>query len=228
MKIFIVYWHPEPASFNAAMLRTADKVLSAQGHEVQVSDLGAMAFDPVSGRHNFTTRCNPEYFCQRLEEAYAYDHKGFTADLETEMQKLEWCELLIFQFPLWWCSMPAMMKGWIDRVLAYKRVYTEEQTYSKGPFSNKKALLSLTTGDPESSYCSQGVHGDISELLKPLQQGVLGFLGFKVLEPFIAFGPGQLTEQVRIDLLDRFSARLRQIGYESPVQNSEQTTAAEA
>lgn len=52
MNIFIVYWHPEPASFNAAMLRTAEKVLTAQGHEVRVSDLDAMAFDPVSGRHN--------------------------------------------------------------------------------------------------------------------------------------------------------------------------------
>lgn len=61
MKAFIVLAHPEPKSFNAAMFRTAVDVLVRAGHEVKTSDLCAMQFDPVSGRHNFTTIKDPNY-----------------------------------------------------------------------------------------------------------------------------------------------------------------------
>ena len=53
MKILVVLAHPEHQSFNGAMFRTAVETLSAAGHEVKTSDLHAMQFDPVSGRHNF-------------------------------------------------------------------------------------------------------------------------------------------------------------------------------
>ena len=53
MKAFIVYWHPEPRSFNHAMFRTACKALAGAEWEVKTSDLYAMAFDPVSSRANF-------------------------------------------------------------------------------------------------------------------------------------------------------------------------------
>ncbi len=59
MKVFLVYWHPEPRSFNAAMFRTAIETLSTAGHEVMTSDLHAMRFDPVSSRRNFTDGQGP-------------------------------------------------------------------------------------------------------------------------------------------------------------------------
>lgn len=113
--------------------------------------------------------------------------------------------------------MPAMMKGWLDRVLAYQRTYSEEQNYNLGHFCNKKAMLSLTTGEPAGSYTEDGAHGEINAVLKPLQQGVLAFLGFQVLEPFVAYQPGQLTEQVRINMLEQFSDRLRHLEQEQPI-----------
>ena len=72
MKIFIVLAHPEHQSFNGAMFRTAVDTLSAAGHEIKASDLHAMQFDPVSGRHNFLSAKDPDYFKQQIEElAYA-------------------------------------------------------------------------------------------------------------------------------------------------------------
>src|ERR1019366_2769397 len=111
MKIFIVLAHPEHRSFNGAMFRTAVETLSAAGHQVRTSDLHAMSFDPVSGRHNFLTAKDPDYFKQQIE------------DIESEIQKIEWCDLMIWQFPLWWFGLPGILKGWVDRVFAMGRTY---------------------------------------------------------------------------------------------------------
>ena len=52
MRVFIVHAHPEPKSFNGAMTRAASEALREAGHEIEVSDLYAMGFNPVSGRGN--------------------------------------------------------------------------------------------------------------------------------------------------------------------------------
>jgi NAD(P)H dehydrogenase (quinone) len=62
VRIFIVLAHPEHQSFNGTMFRTAVDTLSAAGHEIKASDLHAMQFDPVSGRHNFLSAKDPDYF----------------------------------------------------------------------------------------------------------------------------------------------------------------------
>jgi len=89
MNILIVFAHPEQQSFNGAMFRTAVETLTAAGDEVATSDLYAMQFDPVSGRHNFLTLKNPGYFKQQLEEMHATETYGFADDLERKMKKLE-------------------------------------------------------------------------------------------------------------------------------------------
>src|SRR3989338_2135414 len=121
-KVLIVYWHPEKQSFNGAMFRKAVETLGEAEYEVKTTDLSEEPqFNPVSGRNNFTTVSDEGFFKQQMEEMYATDHNGFAPDIEAEIQKLEWCDLVIFQFPLWWFSLPATMKGWVDRVLAMKR-----------------------------------------------------------------------------------------------------------
>src|SRR5215469_18028323 len=77
LRFFIVHAHHEPTSFNGAMTREAVAALQAAGHEVVVSDLYAMGFDPVSDRRNFVTVANPERLRQQSEEAYASEHDGF-------------------------------------------------------------------------------------------------------------------------------------------------------
>ncbi len=117
MHVFIVHAHHEPASFNGAMTREASAALLEAGHEVVVSDLYAMRFDPVSDRRNFTTVADPAYLKQQAEEALASAQGGFAPSLQAEMDKLAWRDILVFQFPIWWLGMPAIMKGWIDAIL---------------------------------------------------------------------------------------------------------------
>lgn len=74
MRIFIVHAHPEQNSFNGALTRAAQDALSAAGHEVVISDLYAMSFNPVSDRRNFTTIRDANYY--RQSRSYASNHPG--------------------------------------------------------------------------------------------------------------------------------------------------------
>jgi len=217
MKIFIVYWHPEPQSFNGAMFHTACEALTNAGHEVRTSDLHEMRFDPVSSRKNFTTVKNQDFFKQQIEEMHATETGGFSEEIEAEMEKIEWCDLMIWQFPLWWFGLPAVLKGWVDRVFAMGRVYGNGHYYETGAFRSKRALLSLTTGGPEEVFRQGGFNGDISGPLRPIQRGILEFVGFSVLAPQIVYGPARMTYNERKEHLAAYSARLLQIAHESPI-----------
>jgi NAD(P)H dehydrogenase (quinone) len=127
--VLIVHAHHEPKSFCSALKDTARAVFGEDGAQVQVRDLYAENFNPVSGRHNFLTAANPDFLKQQFEEEYATVHNGFAPELENEMRKLEQCDLLVFVFPLWWFGLPAILKGWVDRVFTYKRIYGAGRWY---------------------------------------------------------------------------------------------------
>lgn len=213
MNVFIINCHPEPNSFNGAMFRTACETLIAMGHEVRTSDLYAMGFDPVSDRRNFTTVSDPNYYKQQFEEIHAVEHHGFSPEIEAEMQKIEWCDLMIWQFPLWWFGVPAVLKGWVDRVFAMGRIYGR----GKGDFSGKRALLSLSTGGPRETYMKGGHNGDIMGILRPIHRGMLNFIGFDVLAPQIVYGPIRQSDAERKQQLSNYTKRLQGIAGESPV-----------
>lgn len=218
MKVLLVYWHPEPKSFNAAMFRTAREAFAARGHEILASDLHEMRFDPVSGRHNFTTVKDPEYLKPQVEEMHASQSGGFAADIEEELRKVEVCDLMIWQFPLWWFGLPAALKGWVDRVFAMGRAYGGGRVYGTGIFRGKRAMLSLTTGGPEASYRPGGFNGDLQGILRPIHRGILEFSGFSVLAPHVVFGPVRLSDEERSAALIAYGERLARIEAEAPIE----------
>jgi len=218
MNIFIIVAHPEPQSFNGALFRQAQLVFRELGHAVQVSDLYAMGFNPVSGRHNFVTQKDSRIYKQQIEEMHATEFGGFASDIEAELQKLERCDLMVWQFPLWWFGLPAVLKGWADRVLAMGRTYGAGRFYKEGVFRGKRAMLSLTTGGPSEVYEKGGWNGDIEAILRPIQRGILEFVGFSILAPHIVYGPARKSDDERSRILDGYSARLRKIEAESPCE----------
>jgi len=229
MRVFIVHAHHEPRSFNGALTNAAERVLTAMGHEVKISDLYAMKFDPVSDRRNFRSVKNPDYLKQQMEETYASEVNGFAPDITGEIEKVEGCDLMIWQFPLWWFSMPAILKGWVDRVFVMGRAYGAGRAYEKGVFRGKRAMLSITTGGVEEAFAVQddslrvfheghGFHGDINRILRPIQRGILRFTGFDVLRPNIVYGPARLTDEQRQQHLDAYASRLRGIAEELPIE----------
>lgn len=217
MKALLVYWHPEPQSFNHAMLETAREALASAGAEVQVSDLNAMNFAAASNRANFETVKNPAYFTPQTEEEYATETGGFAPELEAEIAKLEWCDLMVWQFPLWWFGLPGVFKGWVDRTFARGRIYGPGRTYGNGSQKGKRAMLSLTTGGPPEAYETDDINGDMMGVLRPLQRGMFRYVGFDVLAPHIVYGPARMDDSERKAELARYHARMKNIASEQPI-----------
>lgn len=218
MNILIVHAHPEPRSFNGALTDTARHTLAEAGHAVVVSDLYALGWNPRSDRGNFTGTLDPEVFKQQLEEAHASETGGFAADVQAELDKLLGCDVLIFQFPLWWFSLPAMLKGWVDRVFAMGAVYGGGLWYDRGRFAGRRAMLSLTAGGPATMYGPDGLNGDIDLLLYPIQHGMLRFTGFDVLPPFIAWQPARIGDDARRAYLEQYRQRLLTLATTPPLR----------
>ena len=209
MNVLIVYAHEEPKSFNGAMRDTAVRILQETGHTVEVSDRYAMNFNPVGGKHDFTTLADPDYFKYGIEQTKASEAKTFAADVVAEQEKLLRADLLIFQFPLWWFGLPAIMKGWVDRVFAAGLTYGGGRWYSNGVFKSKRAMVSLTTGGGPTIYSPTGLNGEMDSLLFPIQHGMFYFLGFDVLPPFVAWSVARSSQVQREEYLREYAERLR-------------------
>lgn len=217
MKVFIVYAHAEPRSFNGAMRDLAVATLTDAGHAVQVSDLYEMKFDPVSDRRNFVSVKDAGYFKQQLEERHASEVGGFASDVQAEMEKLFWCDVLIFQFPLWWFGMPAILKGWVDRVFAMGRVYGGGKWYTDGALRGRRGMVATTTGGPASLYSPRGINGHIDALLYPIHNGIFYFVGMEVLPPFVAWSVARASDDQRRRYLDEWRQRLRTLDTTPPL-----------
>ncbi|NP_001166457.1 NAD(P)H dehydrogenase [quinone] 1 [Cavia porcellus] len=217
-RALIILAHSEKTSFNYAMKEAAVEALQRKGWEVAVSDLYAMKFDPIISRKDITGALkDPENFQYPAESALAYKESRLSPDIVTEQKKVEEADLLIFQFPLQWFGVPAILKGWFERVFTGGFAYTYAAMYDKGPFQNKKAVLSITTGGSESMYSLKGIHGDMNIILWPIQSGTLHFCGFQVLEPQLTYGIGHTPPDVRTEILAGWKKRLENIWDETPL-----------
>ncbi len=195
MKVLLVFAHPEPRSLNAALRDVAVAELKAQGHAVRVSDLYADGWKSQVDRADFPLLASDA----RLQVAAA-SHDGFeadalTPDVKAEIDKLRWADVLILQFPLWWFSLPAILKGWVDRVFAYGFGYGVGEhsdqrwgdRYGEGALVGKRAMLIVTAGGWAQHYSARGINGPIDDLLFPIQHGILYYPGYDVLPPFVAY-----------------------------------------
>jgi NAD(P)H dehydrogenase (quinone) len=187
MNILYVYAHPRKASFNAAARDVAIKVLSGE-HEVQVSDLYEDQFNPVVSWADFTDeRADALQYMDAQGQAFKLD--AMSDDLKRETDKLKWADLVIFQFPFWWYGMPAIMKGWLDRVFFNGVAYDYSHTYDKGLLKGKKAMLVVTTSGGPSAYEPGSRKGDIHQLLKPITTS-FKFTGLEALPSIVLYHVG--------------------------------------
>jgi NAD(P)H dehydrogenase (quinone) len=125
MHVLIVYAHPEPKSFNGAMMNVAVETLRVGGHDVIVSDLYAMRFNPITSAEDFLgERCDLDFLSIAREQTRAFETHSLAPDIVAEQAKIKRADLVILQFPIWWFGMPAILKGWADRVFARGFAYT--------------------------------------------------------------------------------------------------------
>ncbi len=214
MKFLIVFAHPEPESFCGALKNLAIETLTQQGHEVAVSDLYKMKWHPDLGPGDFVgERANASYLDLSREQEHAFAHKSYSDDVMAEQAKVAAADVVLFHFPVWWFSMPAILKGWVDRVFSRGFAYSTGRKYESGHFKGKRAMLCLTTGTASTLYESNGIDGDLHHVLWPIHNGILAYTGFTVLPPFAAWMPARVTDDERNSYLTAYRDRL--IGFET-------------
>ncbi|GAA0542963.1 NAD(P)H dehydrogenase (quinone) [Rhizomicrobium palustre] len=220
--VHIVFAHPDPNSLTRQMADTAKEALEAEGHRVLTSDLYGMGWKAVYGPEDFPERLNPERLSFPRESGHARESGTQPADIAAEQEKLLAADALILQFPLWWFSMPAILKGWIDRVWAYGLAYGYQNAgnthrYGEGGFAGRRALVSVTTGGPEADYGPRGINGPLDQLLFPLTHGALFYPGMEVLPLQAVYGSSRLTEESVEAAKAAMRARMKTLFTETPI-----------
>ena len=184
MKTLVVYSHPNPKSFNHAILETTVETLRAGGHETRVRDLYAQGFDPVLKGSDFAALAAGE----------------LPADIKAEQDEITWAEILVFVYPIWWTGLPAMMKGYIDRVFLHGFAYVYEAGGIKALLKGKKALIINTTGTPTEMYDANGMS---AAMRKTSDMGILGFCGIEVIDHLFFGGVPSVDDAVRKGYLEK-------------------------
>jgi NAD(P)H dehydrogenase (quinone) len=209
--VLIVHAHPEPQSFNGALTRQAVTTLTGEGHTVEVSDLYAMKFKAIADAEDYADREDPCYLRIDREQTHAHEIDAVAADVRAEQDKIARADLLILQYPMWWFSMPAVLKGWSDRVFTRGFAYLPGRKYDTGMLRGKLAMLSVTTGTSADTYAPDGIDGDLLDVLWPVHNGLLRYSGFDVLTPFATHMPAKLTPEERAESLASYDGHLRSI-----------------
>ncbi len=136
MRCLVIYCHPVEDSFAAALHERALAALRSAGHEVRDLDLYAMGFDPVLSRQE-----RVDYHTVGANEAPVAD----------QIEHIRWAEALVFVYPTWWYGLPAMLKGWLDRVWVPHVTFTlpENNKPIRGLMTNIRHIVGITTyGSP--------------------------------------------------------------------------------
>jgi NAD(P)H dehydrogenase (quinone) len=218
LTVLVVRAHPEPGSFSTALSEVAVSTLTEAGHVVLQSDLYAMGWDPLLTMDNITTSpVEPAYFNPAREQEKAWHASTQPADLVREQEKVAAADLVLFHFPVWWFSVPGILKGWFDRVFSRGFAYSSGRKYGSGHFGGKRAMLCLTTGTAAALYEPNGIDGDLHHVLWPVHNGTLAYTGFTVLQPFVAWMPARVTAEERAGYLRAYAERLRDLDEQEPL-----------
>ncbi len=141
MNHLIIYAHPNQNSLNHFIKQTAVSALETAGHEVTVRDLYELNFNPVLS----------------LEDMNGQRMGTVAEDVRTEQEFIEWADAVTFIYPIWWTGLPAVMKGYIDRVMSYGFAYRYDNGVQKGLLGGKSAFIINTHGKSNTEYHSIGM-----------------------------------------------------------------------
>lgn len=230
MNVLIVYAHPEPRSLNGSLKTFAVHRLQQQGHEVRVSDLYELQWKAALDGGDFPARDQTKRLSLNADSEQAYASDTQPSDVAAQQASLRWADAVIFQFPLWWYSMPAILKGWVERVYAYGFAYGVGEhserhwgdRYGEGTFKGKRALLIVSAGGWQTHYSERGVNGPMQDILFPITHGILHYPGFDVLESYVIYRADKVSDERYAQLESELGSRLDGLWHEPPIAYRQQ------
>lgn len=177
MNHLIIYANHSHTSFNHAILNELHEKISLQGSDIKVRDLYDMNFQPV------------------LTNAEINDlHSGIVmSDVAVEQDYIRWADVIHFIYPIWWTGMPAILKGYIDRVFSYGFAYLSGKDGAIGLLKGKKVFVYNTLGQSKEEYEKEMFHA----LNLTSDTGIFNFCGMEVVEHLYFPSIMRVTDEVR-------------------------------
>lgn len=163
MRHLIIYAHPNDKSLNHLLMQTVVDSLQGQNHEIEIRDLYSLNFNPTLS----------------LEDMAGQRNGIVASDVKQEQEYISWADQITFIYPIWWTGMPAIMKGYIDRVFSYGFAYRYDQGVQKGLLTGKKAIVINTQGKSKTEYESIGMD---KALLLTSDKGIFIYCGLEMSE----------------------------------------------
>lgn len=186
--VLIVHAHPEPKSFCTAMAHAAIEEFEGRSCSVTLSDLYAQRFNPVASANDFESRSDPDYLVYSLEQRHGLKQGTLNAEIVREVDRVLAADTVVFVFPVYWFSTPAILKGWIDRVFLSGAFYGGKRIYQRGSMVGKRAVTAITLGGRDHMFGPRALHGELVRgMMRHFFQGTLGYVGFDVVEPFVGY-----------------------------------------
>lgn len=222
MNVLWISAHPDQRSLNAALRDEGLRALTEQGHEYQLSDLYAMHWNPVVGHEDYG-HDPADRLLVAGESAAALAEGRLSDDILAEQAKITWADAVVVQFPLWWYGMPAILKGWFDRVFVKGFAYGVADSsgkvlrYGEGNLAGKRALAVITVGGRESTFSPRGVNGDLEQVLFPLQHGTFWYAGLAPLPPLVFHSADRMREAEFATATKELRRRLETLDTAEPV-----------
>ncbi|GMT49348.1 MAG: NAD(P)H dehydrogenase [bacterium] len=183
MKILIVYTHPNPDSFNHAILKCVESTLSEIGHDVRTKDLYQTGFNAILDGKDLS----------QIMSGKVPD------DIKKEQADILWAEGLAFIYPTWWLGRPAQLKGWIDRVMTKGFAFDHNSEGMIGLLKHRRAMVITTTGGPEVLYDGTPYKDFIR---MSMCEGTLGSCGIQDVSYKAFFGVPEVSDEVRKAMLE--------------------------
>ena len=205
-KFLIIYANPNNKSLCSTLRDKTIKILKNKECEVRESDLYAMKYNPVASPDDFKILKSKEYFNYLDEQVFAFNNNfiNYKDYIREELDKINWADCLIFIFPIWWGSCPAILKGWIDKSMLYGHSWTEKNTFKNGLLRDKKAYLITTCDDIKESYSSDGVQGmNMDQMLNHINRN-LSFTGMDVYKTYIIYQVSSITDHEKENQIRKF------------------------
>ncbi len=163
MNQLIILCNPKEDSFCEALAHRAEKTSKKKGIQTILHNIYKIKFNPVLSS----------------EDLLAFEKKNFPIDIKKEHELITWADILTFIFPIYWAGMPALMKGYIERVICKNFAYCYTDYGIKGLLTNKKAILLNPFGNTNEYY-------EVSDMFKALNRtidkGIFQFCGIKILD----------------------------------------------
>lgn len=224
MNVLWVFAHPEPRSLTASLAGDGSRILAELGHEVRVRDLYAMKWNPVVDRTDFDVDDPTGRLFVGPAAKDAHLRGGLAPEIRTEQEHLRWADAVVLHFPLWWHGMPAILKGWVDRVFVNGFAFgvTDPDTgatlrYGDGGLAGRRALVVTSVGAREAAFGPRGIHGELDEVLFNIQHGLFWYTGMAALRPFTVYAADRTTAEDYAAIRARLRSRLAALPTEEPV-----------